>query len=734
MVKVRVKRTSQRLRYSLVPQALKDLDQWVVWRLVNRSGKPSKPLYNVHTGRYAKTIDPLTWCSYQEAVTDLESGKYDGIGFVFTASDKLAGIDIDDCRNPETGEITAYAQGIIDNHPTYWEVSPSGTGVKGFLKTSVPVKSKRAKTNGVEVEIYCSDRYFTVTGNRLPNTPTLVKDCTNAFKQLHQTLSQETNKAVHSQGWIERERDPLTDDEILERLFSEKERGAEWEALYETGDWSKVKSDSEADAALLYKLAYYAGPDGHTQIERLARGSTLARMKWDSKRNDTTWLREQIIRACDHRRGETGSQQSGWKNTSTSTSFNSSTINAEWPEPLSRAAYYGLVGEFVDAVEPHTESDPNAILIQTLIACGNLIGRTAFFTVEANQHYCNEFACVIGQSSRGRKGTSWGYTQKLLENYDPGWVKDRIADGLSTGEGLIYAVRDVRDNSSADKLNESSHDVDVLDKRLMVIEPEFARVLAAIKRENSSLSAVVRSAWDSGNLRTMTRQTPMRASGAHISLITHITLEELRRCLSDTQIFNGFANRFMWVCARRSKFLPDGGNLDWTTLNALHRKLAQALKFAKKGGEVHRDKSAKQLWGEQYESLTQEYSGMFGNATSRGEAHVLRVSMTYALLDHSLTINAEHHRAAMEVWRYCRDSAEYVFGGKSTNPKCDRILKALREHPEGVSRTDLSSTVFSKNVKAVEIDSALEALLNEQTVRKDVKKGGGRPTELWFAV
>lgn len=316
-------RTIQRSQFNSVPQALKDLDQWVCWKYEQRGDKPTKPPYNARTGCYARTTDKSTWHSFQEAEKAFTSGKYEGIGFVFAATDNFAGIDIDDCVNPVTGEINFYAQGIINKHPTYWEISPSGTGVKGFLKVRSQLDSKRKKLDGIEIELYCSSRYFTVTGKHLPGIPKSVNDCTKAFEQLHQTLSQDTtSKVIHSQGWQERENDPLTDEEILERLFDEDKRGPEWEALYKSGTSSKAASDSQLDFSLIKKLAYYAGKDGHTQIERLAESAALYREKWNSNRGDTTWLRKSIIEACDRLEESTSSQKTTLNNMNVLNSLN----------------------------------------------------------------------------------------------------------------------------------------------------------------------------------------------------------------------------------------------------------------------------------------------------------------------------------------------------------------------------------------------------------------------------
>ena len=113
-----------------------------------------------------------------------------------------------------------------------------------------------------------------------------------------------------------------------------------------------------------------------------------------------------------------------------------------WPDPLDEEAYHGLVGEIVRKLEPHTEADPSAILLQFLVAFGNVVGRHAYYQVEADDHYTNLFALIVGESSKARKGTSWSHVKRSYKSIDPPWVIGRIKAGLSSGEGLIWAVRD----------------------------------------------------------------------------------------------------------------------------------------------------------------------------------------------------------------------------------------------------------------------------------------------------
>lgn len=231
-----------------------------------------------------------------------------------------------------------------------------------------------------------------------------------------------------------------------------------------------------------------------------------------------------------------------------------------WPAPINEMAYQGLAGEIVKAIEPHSESDPGALLIQTLTVFGNIIGPDPHFKVEADRHPARLFSVIVGATSKARKGTSGGIVTKLFENADEAWAGDRIKGGLSSGEGLAYHVRD-----PLPAIGRKQDDPGILDKRLLVMESEFVSVLKSATREGNILSPTIRQAWDTGNLSTLTKNNPVKATGAHIGIVGHITEMELRRYLSETEVFNGFGNRFIWICVKRSKVLPEGGGFTkWT--------------------------------------------------------------------------------------------------------------------------------------------------------------------------
>jgi hypothetical protein len=398
----------------------------------------------------------------------------------------------------------------------------------------------------------------------------------------------------------------------------------------------------------------------------------------------------------------------------------------------------GLAGDIVKAIDPHTEADPAAILVQILVGFGNLVGPAPFFQIEANPHRANLFAILVGQTSKSRKGTSWAHVKGLLKRADQEWAENCHVTGLSSGEGVIWAVRDPTDNPTAAKPSEDSQAPGAVhppaDKRLLVHESEFSRVLRVQSREGNTLSALLRQAWDDGDLQILTKNTPVRATGAHISIVGHITQDELRRELTFTDQANGFANRFLFVCVRRSKLRPRGGQVDSRVLQELAGRLRQAAEFARNVQRVVSSEKAWALWDRAYcNQLSAEPPGLVGAITARGDTQVRRLSLVYALLDRSRVIRMQHLRAALEVWRYCEDSCRYIFGNALGNPVADRILDALRKAPHGLTRTEISE-LFARNVSEAATSAALEFLRKQGRAFMKSEKSGerGRPTERWF--
>ena len=394
-----------------------------------------------------------------------------------------------------------------------------------------------------------------------------------------------------------------------------------------------------------------------------------------------------------------------------------------WPR-LKRTALHGLAGDVVRTVLPETESDEAALLFDFLGAAGAAFGPGPHAFADGAEHPGRMFFCVVGKTSRARKGTSRKNIERIIERALPGFVENHIIGGLGSGEGLVHHLRDDREDDEATP-----------DKRVLVHEPEFNRVLRVCAREGSTLSMILREAWDGGVLRVLTRNNPLKATGAYVTVIAHVTQEELGRGLSDTEIANGFANRFGFVLAKRSKKMPHGGSLPETEVDRLGLAFRERLQQAARVGLMQRTEQAASRWEDIYNAIDDEVGGLYGSVTARAEAQMLRLSVLYALLDGSDAIDLEHVEAAKAAWDYCEASAEYLFADSLGDPKADKLLAALiaaeQEGLDGASQ----HKVFSGNVSGDELDRIRQRLYRDglAITVSQASEGPGRPRLVTYA-
>jgi hypothetical protein len=394
----------------------------------------------------------------------------------------------------------------------------------------------------------------------------------------------------------------------------------------------------------------------------------------------------------------------------------------------------------VRLIAPHTEADDVAILAQFLTAFGNAGGRNAHFVAESRQHFTNLFVVLAGDTAKGRKGSSWSNVARLFAHADPRWLKGQVGHGLASGEGLIWKVRDpitenrpVREKGRpTGEYEDEVIDPGIDDKRLLVIEEEYAQVLAVMARQGNTLSPIIRQSWDTGDLATMTKNNPGKATGAHVSIVGHITKDELVRNITATEAANGFVNRFMFFAVRRSKLLPDGGNLTNEALEPIAMRIFTALEFGRFAGLLTRTEQARARWHQVYEELSEGKPGLLGAAIARAEAQTMRLAVIYALLDQSDTIGLEHLDAALAVWAYAEASALWVFGDTLGDPVADTTLSALRATPAGMTRTEINA-LFARNRAAGDIEAALASLARLGLAHMTKETTGGRPAERWRA-
>jgi hypothetical protein len=728
-----------------IPAELKERERWVLWRYVKKKGRWAKMPFQARCpGRLASTTDPKTWASFDEAVVAYERGRCGGLGYVITRpiadhpdlpDDGIVGVDLDDCRDPVTGELTPWAAGVISSLGSYAEVSPTGTGVKVLALGKRP--QDRSQYPGAE--LFDRGRYFALTGQRIDGTPTGLVDAQTALNELVEEL---------------------TADEALQH---EEEHAAE----PPNGSVTGHRPESVEALALAYLEQCppaVAGQKGHgtafwaarVVVYGFALGPELGfRLLWKNynPRCDPPWSEKELMHKCRQADIKPFGKPRGWllyqdhspphpetSDANANEADEPLPVNAPpWPDPPAKEVYHGLAGQIIRTIEPASEADPVGLLVQLLVGFGNVIGHNAHWMAEADPHYGNLFAVLVGRTSKGRKGTSWGHILNLLSQAHEAWAKDRIATGLSSGEGVIWEVRDaitkherIRLQGQSPRFEEVESDPGVSDKRLLVVETEFASALRVVERQGNTLSPVLRNAWDGHNLRSLTKNSQARATGAHISLIGHVTADELRRYLSRTEIANGYGNRHLWVCVKRSKLLPDGGRPDERELGRLGAELSRSITFARQPRYTARDEQAKAVWHAVYGQLSEGGPGLVGALLGRAEAHVMRLAMLYALLDRCERIGAPHLMASLALWQYVEQSIRWIWGDSLGDPMADDLLRYLRGLPGGATRTEIRDHYGRHNSEG--IGRALGVLAEAQLVVRKTEQTGGRPVERWQAV
>jgi hypothetical protein len=174
----------------------------------------------------------------------------------------------------------------------------------------------------------------------------------------------------------------------------------------------------------------------------------------------------------------------------------------------------------------------------------------------------------------------------------------------------------------------------------------------------------------------LTKNSPASATNPMISIVSHITIEELRESLDRTAMANGYANRFLFACVRRAQLLPHGGDSDYGAIQDLGPKIKEALGMARQHERITMTPAAAKLWREIYTGLSVEQPGLLGAILARAEAQTLRLALLYALTDSASEINVEDLNSALAIWRYCEASAKLIFGDTVGNPLADEVLRA----------------------------------------------------------
>ncbi len=336
-----------------------------------------------------------------------------------------------------------------------------------------------------------------------------------------------------------------------------------------------------------------------------------------------------------------------------------------WPAPPDDAVYHGPLGEIVRAVAPHTEADPVGILGTLLASVGAAMGNLRYI-YQASAQAPNLSVVLVGDSSTGRKGTAGSIAREVMNRAYPDWYQLIVA-GLGSGEGLVGYL----------KANEKQGE-----PRALVMESEFGRLLTVMGREGSTLSPMVRDAWDGVPMGRILAREQSIVHSHHVGIVAHVTPVELRAKLSGTDAANGFGNRFIWLAVRRTRLVPFPVSPVEHIDPALFAAVRASIADAQTPGEVPWSTEARDAWEELYLELTMHRPwGLLAAMTARAEAQVVRLALVYALLDRSPVIDVPHLRASRALWDYAVRSVASIFGTSTGDRHADALRAQLTDGP-----------------------------------------------------
>ena len=486
-VRIRKPKTSKpvalEVRVHRIPKELKKGKAFVVWSYRRKPGRKDKrrkwekPPFNPMAGQPASPTDPKTWSTFDEALKVYLEGEYDGIGHVIRPP--FVGVDLDNCRNPTSGKIEPWAEDIVNKLDSYSEISPSGEGVKVWIKGALP-KGKRRLGN---VEMYDSGRYFTLTGHHMEGTPKRVEERSKELKEGHQELFS-TMKGLRTPGGAESSpvSNNMTDAEIIGKaLESDKKFKRLW-----GGRIKAYKSQSEADLALCSKLAFLVGriPE---RIDRNFRKSGLYRKKWE--RED---YRNNTISIAIEKTTETYPKQ--LQNATQSRHADKESL--EFPS----SSMAGVAGEFAELYSSYLEVPPHFFYMAFLTCLGTVVADRLTLASEIKPQP-RLYVILLGESADDRKSTA---LIKVIEFFQEAIEDFHVCLGVGSAEGL------------QEELKESS--------QLLLCFDEFKQFVNKCKIQGSTLLPCVNSLFEMNHYQSRTKKRNVKLENVHLSFLAASTI------------------------------------------------------------------------------------------------------------------------------------------------------------------------------------------------------------------
>ena len=403
--------------------------------------------------------------------------------------------------------------------------------------------------------------------------------------------------------------------------------------------------------------------------------------------------------------------------------------NAPRPSP---DCLYGIVGDVARAGGDTTEANPYAIAANFIAFMSCAVGRGAYMPIGNTWHHPRLYMLHIGRSGRGRKGDAVSLVSRIeraLRTLNEAATPQVHRGGLSSREGLVYLIHD--------GFTEGKNEIEPIhDKRLLVIESEFANILHQGKRDGNTLSPALRDAWDGVSLKPATKSSRLWATDPHIAVIGAVTPGELLGLMASRELTNGFANRFMMFWAERTKVMAFPRATPQEAVDALASRVNEILTFCKAARWAEKDHTRIELSLDARKRYEKLYLGEL-NDTAAGERisalierrapMLLRLAMLFALCDLTTTVEVHHINAAMAWVRYSVESVKFIFASASdeavateTNDAAQKIINYLTD-AKSATRKDLTVNCFQGHASKSRIDAALDELLASNPPRIKVE-------------
>jgi hypothetical protein len=566
-----------------------------------------------------------------------ERGQCDGIGFVLHPEDGFIGIDIDHCLDLNTSKWEEWAIDIFRKLDSYGEFSPSGQGIRIFVRGNLP-EGVTGKKKG-NIEIYSAGRYLTLTGHRL-NGPLKIEARQDEINEFYEEIFAEKPKAkATSNGHTEWN---PSDDELLDKAFAAK-NGEKINQLF-GGDITGYPSQSEADLALCSMLAFWAADEA--QLDRLFRRSALMRDKWDERHGATTYGERTIAKAFADR---TEHFSSAIRDTENPNSGKEESVTryaveeeiSEKSDSFPSEAWTGLFRLWRDELGECTDAPIENLWGAFLLAVGMAIGRNRWIC-NPMPLYPNVYLLLLGDSGISRKSTVLGFAERLLKESGADF---KTLYGIVSTEGIIEPL------AAAERI------------KALAYADEFRTLLSVANRKGTQdLLPKLNSLYYCRTTSVDRRKDPVTAVDPFFSLMTATPKDYIEDLISDREVSGGFFNRFLSICGtpRDSKSRPRKlSSIPWEKfrkpLTALCDLSPHELDFAT---------DAAKLWDSFFNQWTLDHrkaSARERILTERIPEHALKIALVYSTLGGRQYIDVESLAVSIKICGWLQSNTLSIF-------------------------------------------------------------------------